>query len=74
MSKASQIQEVEMEEIYATEITEEDYGFVLGPNGELKSIFLPNDTPFKAPKNVSRILKIFGITDIAAVGEDVTIH
>ena len=61
MSKATQ-QEIDTV-IYDTDISDEDYGFILDANGNLKSIFLPEDIPFKQPKNVQRILKIFGITD-----------
>ena len=46
---------------YPGDISNEDYGFILDSNGELKSIFLPEHVPFKAPKTVNKILRIFGI-------------
>jgi len=49
---------------YPGDITNEDYGFILDSNGDLKSVFLPEHVPFKAPKNVNRILKLFGIPDV----------
>jgi len=58
------IEEVTVDDMYETEISEEDYGFILGPNGELKSVFMPEVIPFKQPKNIQRILKIFGVHDI----------
>jgi hypothetical protein len=62
MSKLSE--ELAFEDgLYDTEISEEDYGFILGPNGELKSVFLPDNMPFKQPKNVAKILRMFKIMD-----------
>lgn len=60
--------------IYDTDIEDEDYAFILGPDGELKSIFLPETVPFKTPKKIARILKVFGISDIGQVGGDITLH
>lgn len=63
------------EELYDTDIGDEDYGFIFGPDGELKSIFLPEHVPFKTPKNVQKILKMFGITDAQQItGENTTLH
>lgn len=56
-------QEEYIDDVYATEISDDDYGFIFGPDGELKSVFLPETLPFKTPKNIAKILKIFGITD-----------
>jgi hypothetical protein len=73
MSKVSQDQEVDVGDIYDTEISDEDYGFVLGPDGELKSVFLPDNIPFKQPKNVQKIFKMFGIRDAEQLDND-TLH
>jgi len=73
MSKTAQ-QDVKEDDLYDTEISDEDYGFILGPDGELKSLFLPESVPFKTPKNIARILKVFGITDISNVYNDQTLH
>jgi len=73
MSKVSQDQELEMGDIYDTEISDEDYGFILGPDGELKSVFLPDSIPFKQPKNVQKIFKMFGIRDAEQLDND-TLH
>ena len=59
---------------YAGDISNDDYGFILDSNGELKSIFLPENVPFKAPKNVSKILKLFGIPDVDNVDIDLSVH
>jgi len=73
MSKTAQ-QEINQDDVYDTEISDDDYGFILGPDGELKSLFLPESLPFKTPKNIARILKVFGITDISNVYNDQTLH
>jgi hypothetical protein len=72
MSKITE-QEIEHDELYDTDISSEDYGFILGPDGELKSIFLPDSLPFKTPKNIAKILKMFGITDPEQFNND-TLH
>lgn len=49
--------------LYDTEIEDDDYGFILGPDGELKSVFLPENIPFDVPEKLAKIFEIFGITD-----------
>jgi hypothetical protein len=63
-----------MDEVYDTDISDEDYGFILGPDGELKALFLPDVVPFKAPKTVAKILKVLGIQDISNVDGTEPIH
>ena len=75
MSKTTAtIEELSPDEVYDTEISDEDYGFILGPDGELKSVFLPENVPFKPPKNIQKILKMFGITDIDNIAGSETLH
>jgi hypothetical protein len=75
MSKSTTLSQDEIiEEIYNDELSDEDYGFVLGPDGELKSVFLPENAPFKSPKNVEKILRIFGIYDIENISKEETLH
>jgi hypothetical protein len=72
MSKLSE--ELALEDgLYDSEISEEDYGFILGPDGELKSVMLPENMPFKHPKNVSKILRMFKIMDADQLGNN-TLH
>jgi hypothetical protein len=73
MSKLSQEQQEGMGDVYDTEISDEDYGFILGPDGELKSVFLPDVIPFKQPKNIQKIFKMFGIRDADQLDND-TLH
>jgi hypothetical protein len=63
MSKLSEELAIEDGMYNENDIGDEDYGFILGPNGELKSVFLPDVVPFKPPKNISKIFKLFGIRD-----------
>jgi hypothetical protein len=72
MSKLSEELAIE-DGIYEDDISDEDYGFILGPDGELKSIFLPSNMPFKQPKNVAKILRIFKIMDGDQLNND-TLH
>jgi hypothetical protein len=72
MSKLSE--ELAFEDgLHEDDIGAEDYGFILGPDGELKSLFLPDVLPFKQPKNVYKILKMFGIRDPEQLDND-TLH
>ena len=57
------------EEIYEydDEFGPEDFGFVIGPDGELKSMTIPENLMEDPPKTVRKIMKIFGIRDIQEV-------
>lgn len=55
------------------EFDESDYAFVISPEGELKSIMFPEDSMDDPPKEIKRILKIFGIKDLNEIGPR-TIH
>jgi hypothetical protein len=57
------------------EYDEGDYGFILGADGELKSMFAPEEFFLDPPPKVKRILKILGIKDINTAWDgDETIH
>lgn len=56
------------------DLQDEDYCFVIGPDGKLKSVFLPLENAFIPPKNIQKILKMYGITDIDNLGGDATLH
>jgi hypothetical protein len=58
--------------LYDTEIEDDDYGIILGPNGELKSVFLPDAMPFELPEKLAKIFEILGYTDPEALTQ--TIH
>lgn len=52
---------------------EGDYGFIIGPDGELKTMMLPEDLMDDPPIEIKKILKIFGIKNIHQI-EPRTIH
>lgn len=45
------------------EISDDDYGFILDAEGNLKSVFIPEDYD-EIPEKVYAIFKLFGIEDI----------
>jgi len=62
-NKEQIIEEVE-DYNFDDDFTDEDYGFILGPNGELKSIMFPEDLMENPPPKIAKILKILGVTNI----------
>lgn len=57
------ISEEFLEEEY-DDYDDNDYCFIINPEGELKSIMFPEDLMEDPPKEIKKILKIFGIKDI----------
>lgn len=76
MTKRIEVNEVEYEEALLDDqdIGEDDYGFVFDSEGNVKFVFVPDNLPFKPPKNIMKILKILGITDLSQFDEDIPIH
>ncbi len=46
------------------EFDDTDYGFIIGADGELKSFVFPDLLMEDPPKQIQKILKIYGIKDI----------
>jgi hypothetical protein len=63
------VEEIEEED----EFSADDFGFVIGPDGELKSMMIPEHLMDDPPEEVMLILKLFGIDDINSLG-DRTLH
>ena len=59
-----------------TDLADEDYGFIISPNGQLKSFFVPvDDFEIDPPEVVIAILKLLGINNINdALEGNPTIH
>jgi hypothetical protein len=77
MANKATEQHVEQEDEFEIDddYDEGDYGFILSADGELKSMFAPEEFFLEPPAKVKRILKILGIKDInTAWGGDETIH
>ena len=54
----------EVEDPEFDDLNSDDYGFILGPDGELKSIMYPEDLMENPPSKIRKILKILGIADL----------
>jgi len=74
MSRLTDDQEFDFEDAFSEDISDDDYGFIVGPDGELKSIFLPTVVPFNPPKKLAKLLKALGVTDLGNVEGNETIH
>lgn len=46
------------------ELEEGDYGFIIGPDGELKTVMFPEDLMGDLPASIKKILKIFKIESL----------
>jgi len=74
MSKHTEVRELEIDNQYEDDISDDDYVFVVGADGELKQVILPENVPFNAPKKINKILKIFGVHDVSNIDADATMH
>lgn len=63
------VEEIEAEDDFSAE----DFGFVIGPDGELKSIIVPEHLMDDPPEQVQLILEMFGIDSIHQL-EGRTLH
>lgn len=65
MPNEAQVANLEIEEIEEDDdFCKDDYGFILGPNGELKSFMMPDNLMSEPPEEVTEILSLFGIDSI----------
>lgn len=61
------------EEELDSEYDPEDFGFIIGPDGKLKTLVIPEELMQDPPKEVLEILKIFGIDNFYDL-ENQTLH
>lgn len=75
MPKATENLDQDHDDYYDDEISDEDYGFIFDADGNLKSVFLPDDVT-ELPETIQAILDIFGIDNIDQLeyGNSRTIH
>jgi hypothetical protein len=59
----SQVEDVEEDNDYA----KDDFGFIIGADGDLKSIMYPEHLMGQPPEEIKMILEIFGIDDFDQV-------
>jgi len=74
MSKTALAVDELLEEEYAEDLADDDYCFIFDSEGNLKGAVLPDVLPFKAPKNIARILKLIGVRDIQDLDKDYNLH
>lgn len=55
------------------EYSADDFGFIIGPDGDLKSVMIPEHLMEDPPEEVTIILQLFGIEDINML-ENKTLH
>ena len=70
MSKRSMEEDISLsvdDELGAFDIDENDFGFLIDGEGNLKTVFGPNDSFTAPPEAVQKILDMFGVssTDLA---------
>jgi hypothetical protein len=64
------IEEIEIED---NDTGPDDFTFVIGPDGDLKTMIIPQHLMEDPPEEIQLILKLFGIDDINTI-EDRTLH
>lgn len=64
--------EVTINDVFDTELTPTDYGFIMTGDGTLKAVFVPRDMDEYAgiPESVQQVFVLFGIKE----PESVTVH
>jgi hypothetical protein len=73
MSHDPSIDFIVEEEIVEDEYSADDFGFVIGPDGQLKTMVIPEHLMDDPPEEVQLILNIFGIDNIHQL-EGRTLH
>lgn len=57
----------DLEDDVLDDVTEEDYVFIVGPDGNLKSIVLPENYSHNSmTDNIKALIKSFGVNDLYA--------
>lgn len=70
---ATDVAKIEELEDDDDDFSKDDFGFVIGPDGELKSIVYPEHLMSEPPEEIKLILEIFGIENLEAL-EHRTLH
>lgn len=61
-NREEELYEPTLDETFDDEITNEDYGFVFDAEGNLKSVFMP-ENGFDVPERVLKVFQMCGIED-----------
>jgi hypothetical protein len=74
MSKQALAVDELLDQELSDDLEDDDYCFIFDREGNLKGAVLPEVLPFAAPKNIAKILKILGVSDISLLEQDHTIQ
>ena len=74
MSKTALAVDELLEQDCPDDLEADDYCFIFDRDGNLKGAVLPEVLPFKAPKNIARILKLLGVVDISMLDQEHNLH
>jgi hypothetical protein len=69
----SDIEDDEIDVVDA-DIADDDYVFIISPDGNLKQILLPDEVPFELPENINKVLAVFNVNDVESLAVSPTIH
>ena len=61
-------------DVVDADIADDDYVFIIGPDGNLKQILLPDEVPFELPENINKVLAVFNVNDVESLVVSPTIH
>lgn len=67
------VTDTSIEEHEDDDFSPNDFGFIIGPDGELKSVMYPEHLMEEPPEEIKLILEIFGIDNIDTI-ESRVIH
>jgi len=70
---SNNIATVEIEEYQEEDYSQDDFGFIIGPDGSLKSIMYPEHLMEDPPQEIQAILSVFGINSFEELGNK-TLH
>jgi hypothetical protein len=59
--------EFTVDDLFNTELSTKDYGFIMTAEGDLKAVFMPSDAHEILPELIQEVFKLFGIEDPVGV-------
>lgn len=77
MSKLNKEQNIQFDDPldFTDDIQDEDYVFVIGPDGNLKSVMLPDEEiTFNPPEEIKKIMAIYNVSDLDFLSEPRVLH
>lgn len=59
--------EFTVDDLFNTELSTKDYGFIMTQDGDLKAVFVPRDMESHVPEVIQKVFHLFGIEDPVCV-------